>query len=77
MQTTTQTVADRMLCHCLQVKQSTVADSVAIYGAESVKDVIRTCGAGGGCNSCHAKIKQMIASRGTLDANVNAADCPF
>jgi NAD(P)H-nitrite reductase large subunit len=61
--------ADRMICHCLQVKQSTVADSVAIYGATCVKDVIRTCGAGGGCNSCHVKIKQLIELHGTIESN--------
>ncbi|MGD9855206.1 MAG: (2Fe-2S)-binding protein [Planctomycetaceae bacterium] len=61
-------ITDRMLCHCLQVKESQVADSVAIYGAETVRDVIRTCGAGGGCNSCHAKIRQLIEAHGVTDA---------
>lgn len=58
---------DRVLCHCLQVKESQVAEAVAIYGAETVKDVVRTCGAGGGCNSCHAKIRQIIEARGVTD----------
>ncbi|MBX3438160.1 MAG: (2Fe-2S)-binding protein, partial [Planctomycetaceae bacterium] len=48
---------DRVLCHCLQVKESQVAESVIFYGAETVRDVVRTCGAGGGCNSCHARIR--------------------
>ena len=60
---------DRIICHCLQVRESTIADTVAIYGAETVKDVVRTCGAGGGCNCCHAKIKQLIELHGTVDAN--------
>ncbi len=61
-------MTDRVTCHCLQVKESQVADSVAIYGAQSVKDVIRTCGAGGGCNSCHTKIRQIIESHGATGA---------
>ncbi len=65
----TECVTDRMICHCLQVKESQVADSVAIYGAETVKDVVRTCGAGGGCNSCHAKIRQLIEAHGVTDAS--------
>ena len=61
-------MTDRVTCHCLQVKESQISDSVALYGAQSVKDVIRTCGAGGGCNSCHAKIRQIIEAHGATDA---------
>lgn len=73
----TQTATDRMLCHCLQVKESTVADSVAVYGSNCLKDVIRNCGAGGGCNSCHAKIKSMIEAHGTVDANAQPEGSAF
>ena len=59
------TAADRMICHCLQVKESQVADTVTIYGAASLKDVVRGCGAGGGCNSCHARIRRMIEDHAT------------
>lgn len=69
MQTPTHTVVDRILCHCLQIKESTVADDVAIYGSRCVKDVIRSCGAGGGCNACHARIRQVIEANGTVDAS--------
>ena len=64
----TENFTDRTICHCLQVNESQVADSVAIYGSETVKDVIRTCGAGGGCNSCHAIIRQLIEAHGVTDA---------
>lgn len=60
----TETLSDRMICHCLKVMESQIADSVAIMGAGTVKDVVRTCGAGGGCNSCHAKIRQLIEVHG-------------
>lgn len=58
-----------MVCHCLQVKESQVADSVALYGATSVRDIIGTCGAGGGCNSCHAKIRGLIEAHSTICAD--------
>jgi bacterioferritin-associated ferredoxin len=65
---------DKTICHCLQVKESTVADTVAIYGACTVKEVIRSCGAGGGCNSCHVKIRRLIELHGTVDANAQPQD---
>lgn len=67
---------DRIVCHCLQVRESTIADSVAIYGAGTVKEVVRTCGAGGGCNCCHAKIKQLIQAHGTVEANAQPQVAP-
>ncbi|MCA9026069.1 MAG: (2Fe-2S)-binding protein [Planctomycetaceae bacterium] len=66
----TETLTDRMICHCLQVKESQIADSVTVFGAGSVKDVVRSCGAGGGCNSCHAKIRQLIELHGPDGATV-------
>jgi bacterioferritin-associated ferredoxin len=61
-------ITDRIVCHCLQVRESTVADAVAIYGAESVRDVIRVCSAGSGCTCCHAKIRELIEAHGVTDA---------
>jgi bacterioferritin-associated ferredoxin len=65
---------DKMVCHCLQVRESTIADTVSIYGAVTVKEVVRTCGAGGGCNSCHAKIRGLIEAHGTVQANAQPQD---
>ncbi|MEZ6064292.1 MAG: (2Fe-2S)-binding protein [Planctomycetaceae bacterium] len=53
---------DPLVCRCLQVRQSTVSDCVQLYGAESLQDVRSQCGAGGGCNSCHRKIRDFIAA---------------
>ena len=61
-------LTDRIICHCLQVPHSQVAAAVAIYGAQSVRDVIRTCGAGGGCTCCHAKIREIIKAHEMTDA---------
>lgn len=59
--TTAQTDTDRIVCHCLQVRQSQVRDCVAILGLETVPDIKAHCGAGGGCTACHRRIRDAIA----------------
>ncbi len=55
------TVADPLVCRCLQVRQSQIEDCVNVMGAQSVQDVREMCGAGGGCNCCHRRIRDFIA----------------
>lgn len=55
--------ADRVICRCLQVKESQVVDVIAVTGAESVRDVINHSGAGGGCTACHCRIRELLACR--------------
>ncbi|WP_437191185.1 (2Fe-2S)-binding protein [Planctomicrobium sp. SH527] len=52
--------ADPILCHCFKVRQSTVEDTVAIYGATTVQDVRQSCKAGGGCMACRRRIQNVI-----------------
>lgn len=59
----THTVEDcneTIVCHCLQVSESTLADAIAICGASTVKEVCRETGAGGGCTACHARLREML-----------------
>ena len=56
--------SETIVCHCLQVSESTLADAIAICGAATVKEVCRETGAGGGCTACHARLREMLrASR--------------
>lgn len=55
--------ADPVVCHCLQVRESEIADCVELLGAESVPAVKSHCGAGGGCTACHRRIRDVIKSR--------------
>ncbi|SFI18895.1 (2Fe-2S)-binding protein [Planctomicrobium piriforme] len=55
--------ADPVLCHCLQVRQSTVDDCVTLLGASTFLEVREACGAGGGCMSCRRRIQMMIERR--------------
>lgn len=53
---------DRVVCHCLQVRESQVRECVAVLEADTVHEVKALCGAGGGCTCCHARIRQLIAA---------------
>jgi bacterioferritin-associated ferredoxin len=70
MLTTLVEVADPLVCRCLQVRQSQVSDCVSLYGCETLLEVRSQCGAGGGCNSCHRRIRDLIAEH-----KAAAADC--
>ena len=51
---------ESIVCHCLGVSESTVADAVAICGLATVKDVCRETGAGSGCTACHARLRELL-----------------
>ena len=51
---------ETIVCHCLQVSESAVADAIAVCGLASVREVCRETGAGGGCTACHARLKEML-----------------
>ncbi len=60
--TAVSTSSDPIVCRCLQVRQSQVTDCVSLYGLESVPEIRTQCGAGGGCNACHRRIRDLIAA---------------
>ena len=61
--TSCSTDADRVICRCLTVHESTVAEAIDLYGAESWRDVRRLTGAGEGCTGCHCAIKELLARK--------------
>jgi bacterioferritin-associated ferredoxin len=52
--------SETIVCHCLEVSESTVADAIAICGLTSVREVCRETGAGSGCTACHARLKELL-----------------
>jgi len=52
--------ADTIVCHCLQVSESTLNDAIAVCGLATVREVCRETGAGGGCTACHARLREML-----------------
>ena len=54
--------SDRIVCHCLQVRESQMRECVTTLGLETVSQVKAHCGAGGGCTACHRRIREIIAA---------------
>jgi len=57
----TTTLADPVICRCLRVTKSQIVDAVVLYGCETVREVTCTNKAGGGCNACHCRIRELIS----------------
>lgn len=53
----------RVLCRCLKVAEDEIIDSIAITGAETIRDVIEHTGAGSGCTVCHCRIRDLLGCR--------------
>jgi bacterioferritin-associated ferredoxin len=51
---------DSIVCHCLEVSESTISDAVAICGLATIREICRETGAGSGCTACHAKLKELL-----------------
>jgi NAD(P)H-nitrite reductase large subunit len=56
---------DPVVCRCLRVRESEIANAISLCGASTVRDVKELTGAGGGCNCCHRKIKDLISGCGS------------
>lgn len=52
-----------ILCVCQGVTEREIGETIA-GGAASVEAVVRQCGAGGDCGSCHDEIRQLLHSPG-------------
>jgi len=59
---------EMILCVCRGVSASTVDETIGC-GAASVEEVVRRCGAGGDCGTCHDEIRELLrtASRPALE----------
>jgi bacterioferritin-associated ferredoxin len=65
--------ADPMLCHCLQVRASTVQQAVAGGSICSLRQLARATGAGDGCTACHRRLKKYIEAAREEAAQKQAA----
>jgi len=48
-----------ILCVCRGVSEREVDETIGC-GAATVDDVVRRCGAGGDCGTCHDEIRQLL-----------------
>jgi NAD(P)H-nitrite reductase large subunit len=52
--------SERVVCHCLQVTESTLVQAVTTLDLRTVAEVRHCTGAGEGCTACHRRIKQYL-----------------
>ena len=50
-----------VVCACLQVTERQLQAAVQQDGAQSVRELIRTTGAGTGCTACHRRLESCLA----------------
>tara|TARA_Y100001960_G_scaffold316222_1_gene382855 strand:+ start:2228 stop:2515 length:288 start_codon:yes stop_codon:yes gene_type:complete len=53
--------ADTLICHCYQVKASTILDAINVGDAETISEVTSQTYAGSGCGSCQCRIQRLLA----------------
>jgi bacterioferritin-associated ferredoxin len=56
--------ADPVVCHCLQIRESTLIQTLRGGNIRTVKDICRQTGAGDGCTACHALLRWYIEKHG-------------
>jgi len=54
------TESTRPLCHCLGISETEVRDAIVEHDLQTVRNVAKVCGAGGGCTACHRHIKRLL-----------------
>jgi bacterioferritin-associated ferredoxin len=54
---------DRMVCHCLGVRESELLEVLADFGVQTVADLRRQTGAGDGCTACHFLLRKYLEKR--------------
>ena len=54
---------DKLLCHCLNVRLSKVAEAIEVCNLNSIRDIRCATGAGDGCTACHAQLRQLLLDR--------------
>jgi len=54
------TCTDRLVCHCLQVTESMLIETLTTRDVSSVTDLRTHTGAGEGCTACHSLLRKYI-----------------
>lgn len=53
-----------MVCHCLQVRETSVVEAVKRLALTTLDEVRDYTSAGNGCNCCHGRIRQILEQHG-------------
>lgn len=49
-----------IVCHCLQVAEGTIVDTIVELGLRTLQEVRRHTEAGTGCNCCHDRLREYL-----------------
>ena len=49
-----------IVCHCLKVTGIDLREALLIHDPQTVRDITRCTGAGGGCTACHARLTVIL-----------------
>lgn len=52
---------DQTVCHCFEVKESTLRATIDHHGVQSVDEISDHTGAGNGCRGCHCRLLRMLS----------------
>jgi|GEM_PF-1656060 len=63
----------RPLCHCLGVHADEIRQAIDEKELATVRQVTKSCGAGGGCTACHRHIKRFLAEAAAERAALESA----
>ncbi len=55
-----QPCTDPIVCHCLQVAESTVREAAAVCPFRTLAEIGRETGAGTGCTACHRRLRRLM-----------------
>jgi NAD(P)H-nitrite reductase large subunit len=55
--------SDQIVCRCLRVTETELAEALSTEEICDLKDVRRHTGAGSGCMACHRRIKEYLERR--------------
>lgn len=66
--TTLSTTNSAVICHCLNVTEAQVEESVDNGRLDSVKAVMDCTGAGSGCTACHRRIIALLRQKSSQTA---------
>lgn len=51
---------EEIICQCFQVSDKTIKAHIREKNLHSIEEVTESCGAGGGCQSCHMLIQLFL-----------------
>lgn len=59
-----------IICHCLKVTGNDLREALIIHDPQTVRDITRCTGAGGGCTACHVRLSVILEETNYLPSPI-------